>query len=1156
MLAYLALQRGQWFGRRQLAELLWPQLEAAAALTNLRQVLTVLLRAINTASETELLRVERDRLCLIEGAALQVDAAQLLALLPLDEEPAADQLQLHETLLLGPQADLLDSLQLEGCGAFDDWLQQQRARLLAQRRRLLLALQQAQRSQGRPAAAAQSARLRWQLDPLDEPAAAALIRLLLDCGDRRGAQQVLATLDQALVSALGQRADASLRRLLDDVDEPLPVIAPPPSPAAGERRWLALLQLHAPVIDACADEEEELAEQAMTELLPLLQAVQLEVRRWGGHLQPWAAAGQQISFGLQGSAEQAGLRCLLLAQALQRLPGAATRLAMAATVGMASCSRLDGQPQAFGPLPQQVRQLAQMARPGEVLLAPAVLELLGPRLLLSQRSDAGGQALSALQQVLAAAPPVLAAPVCCPGRELLLQRLKQRWQATLAGQPGWVVLRGEAGLGKTSLAAHFAETLGTQGVTVLRWSCRIEWQHRPLAPLCEALASAEAPLRALLPGEAAANEAPSRSRWFEAVFEWLDQLCTSQPCLLLVDDLQWADASTRELLARYAAIWHQQRLLLLVTSRPEVALECAGAEPELLDLPPLPAPAAAALLQRLDPAGQLDAQARATLIANAAGVPLFIEALARRQLDGAAELPLAELMQAELDRLGAFKPVLQGAAVIGQRFEAPLLQALLPEFDIAGVLQLAESSRLIVALRGADGEVYQFRHALLHEAALAGQLPLARRALHARLAELLLAAAAPAERLAPQWQAAQRWTEALMAWWQAGEAALAREFAAEAQAHLQQAWTLLQARPELIPGLARQRLALSLVRAAQMNEGFGSPLAHRLSAQVLAALDAEPGEPTAEQEALHFSALAGLYMGAGSQGQSLGLVLAERMAQSARRDEDRLMAEFALGNSLFWRGRFAEALTHQQAGLALAAALTPAQRGHQIGDDLAVLLQAFRCWTLWFLGASDSARAAAAAGLEQARAGGQAHALCFMLSFAAAMSWTAGDEASLRRHAGEGLALARRHGFALWQGINGLFMAWAAQRQGEPGAIEAALRAAEQMHEAYQAGRTTARWVLAASLIRLCASAAADELPALLAQSQALLQQALADALVDEDHYCRPALLMLLSECERRRGDWQAAAQLADEACAMARSQGAAGWLRRHAPAAALGLPG
>ncbi|MFN3304980.1 MAG: hypothetical protein ACK44A_14855, partial [Roseateles sp.] len=200
-------------------------------------------------------------------------------------------------------------------------------------------------------------------------------------------------------------------------------------------------------------------------------------------------------------------------------------------------------------------------------------------------------------------------------------------------------------------------------------------------------------------------------------------------------------------------------------------------------------------------------------------------------------------------------------------------------------------------------------------------------------------------------------------------------------------------------------------------------------------------------------------------------------------------------------------------------------------DDLAVLIQSFRCWNHWFLGRRDAARQDARQAIARARAGSHTHSLCFALSFAAAMSWTDRDLDALMGYATQGAQLGRRHGFPLWQGVNELFLAWAAAQRGELRDTAPLRAAAEQMRLSYQAGTTTARWVMATTLVRLCAWR----------EAEALLRQTLADADAMHDHYCRADLLRLLAACEGRRGRQD---ELLGEAAALVAQQGAVGLMR------------
>ena len=1147
LLAFLALHRDQWVARRTLAALLWPALEESRALTNLRQVLAPLQRVLGQDGAALGLRAERDRLMLQAHEGLVIDACLLTAPVPdLSDETARQQLMARL-----PQAGqpFLADLCLPECPDFETWRTEAAASLRDRHRGLLRQLHDAQRAAGQLEAAVGSARQALALDPLDEASAARLMQLLLQLGDRRGAEQVLAQTDQLLVRELGHRASPELRRLVD-TERPAPagIATAGAAPSRWERRHLALLWIQPPPTPDTDEAWHALAAQ--------LDAVRAQMQRWGARCLSGADAGLLAVFGLRAEGEAPEWRALLAAQDLLGHWPADADAPVAGLPGLAlDCGpeRLRFQAshwQLMSRQPEGLRTLACRAGPGELLLGPGAVERLADRVCCDEPGiddPSGARRWRGLRGLDPAALPSRA----CLGRELPLQDLRLHWLAACRGQPAWVILRGEAGIGKTTLAASFARSLEGSSALRLSWSCRLEWQHQPLAPLRECLQRLPAPVQALLPArlqQLLEGQVVPGPALFDACFAWLDRLSARQPVLLWVDDLHWADQATRELLARYAAWMDRQRLLILVSSRPEVVLESAGADPVCMDVQPLSAPAAQQLLQSLDAQGRLGSARRASILEAAAGIPLLIEAMVQGELDGrpSAGGGIVALMQAELDRLGINKPVLQAAALIGPRFDAALLAELLaetlPATAVAQALQRAAECRLVVQEDGArasgDG-VYRFRHALLHEAAAQGALPAQTRPWHARLAELRARRGEAPGLLARHLAGAGHLEAACQAWWQAGQQALRQEFAADAQASLEEASRLAVAGPAG-DARARWRLDLDRVRALQMHEGYGSAEAHRLCRQLLAAApDEDSAAPSSER--LRFVALSRLYMGAGSQGESGGLRVARQLEEEALTDAERLTACFALGNSLFWRGRFEEARHCQRQGLALLPGLDAEARRQHLGDDAAVLLLAVHCWTLWFCGDGAGADAAVEQGLALARQEGRNHGLCFMLTFAAAMNWTRGRPHPVLRHAGEALALATRLGYPLWQGMNGLFLAWARVRTGHAEVAAQVLQAAEQADRAYKAGRSTARWILASTLELLKQHELALK----------LLHQALPDALEDEDHYCRPGLLMLLSDCERRAGDWSRAQTLASEACALAREQGAVGWLARHAPALA-----
>src|SRR5690606_35711789 len=142
----------------------------------------------------------------------------------------------------------------------------------------------------------------------------------------------------------------------------------------------------------------------------------------------------------------------------------------------------------------------------------------------------------------------------------------------------------------------------------------------------------------------------------------------SQPLLLVIEDVHWADASTLQLIERLLREPERRPMLLLLSARPEFparALEELGAHG--LELPHLSPDMARALVEGL-PQRLGEAQLRQVL-ALADGVPLFIEELVRWVAEsgdqGAIPLTLSDLLMARIDQLGEARTSAQLAACIG-----------------------------------------------------------------------------------------------------------------------------------------------------------------------------------------------------------------------------------------------------------------------------------------------------------------------------------------------------------------------------------------------------------------------------------------------------------------------------------------------------------
>src|SRR5438067_3246705 len=190
-------------------------------------------------------------------------------------------------------------------------------------------------------------------------------------------------------------------------------------------------------------------------------------------------------------------------------------------------------------------------------------------------------------------PGELVAPLV--GRAAAFRQLVDSFQRARGGQPQAVLLVGEAGIGKTRLATEFVAWARAHGAEVLSGQAFEMGGRLPYQPLVEALRprlEAEnapedllddvwlAELARLLPElrgrypdlpAPTQDELTAKMRLFQAVARLFDALAKPAPLVLLVDDLQWADEASLELLRYLGRHWkgHGSRILLLGTLRRE-----------------------------------------------------------------------------------------------------------------------------------------------------------------------------------------------------------------------------------------------------------------------------------------------------------------------------------------------------------------------------------------------------------------------------------------------------------------------------------------------------------------------------------------------------------------------------------------------------------
>jgi predicted ATPase len=443
------------------------------------------------------------------------------------------------------------------------------------------------------------------------------------------------------------------------------------------------------------------------------------------------------------------------------------------------------------------------------------------------------------------------------GRVEELQTLEAARGRAADAEPAVVLVGGEAGVGKTRLTAELIARCAADGTRVLVGGCvPVGEGALPYAPIVEAL-------RALLGdvGAGAMRElvgpswpelarllpalgAPDRSglpdqaaqgRLFELLLGLLGRLGEQAPLVLVVEDLHWADRSTRDLLAFLVRNLRRERVLLVVTFRndepgqqrlgPYLAEVDRGGPVQRIELPKLDQ--VQTLVQL---GGILGAAPVADLLekvfARSEGNPFFTEELVAAVRAGSGALPatVRDLLRGRVQVLPEpARQVLEVVAVAGRQVSHQLLATVagLTDRQLYGALQAAVANQLLVTAPGEDG--YDVRHALLREVIDADLLPGERARLHAGLAQALteqpeLAGVSPAvatAEVAAHWDAAHEPARALPTRVTAGLAAERTHAFAEADRHYQRALELWERVPDPGRPAGLDRVEL-LARAAEV----------------------------------------------------------------------------------------------------------------------------------------------------------------------------------------------------------------------------------------------------------------------------------------------------------------------------------------------------
>ena len=478
--------------------------------------------------------------------------------------------------------------------------------------------------------------------------------------------------------------------------------------------------------------------------------------------------------------------------------------------------------------------------------------------------------LSATQRTAAhVGTPFLDGPIV--GRDSEFSRLVEHYFGAARGRSRSVVLQGEAGIGKTRLAEAFLAWATAQGANALRGQAFESVARLPYQPLIDALrpwlqrepdlqvllsdtwlaelARVLPELRASQPGlpHPEGDEAVARARLFEAIVRLGQAFAARAPLVLFVDDVQWADGASLDVMRYAGRRWSQDGtpvLLLLclrseaLATTPHLVDWLRGLHRDLevaeIELGPLSFADTSRLLYGSSPAANAAAGEEAFarwIYQETSGQPFFVvetlRALSeqgaltpRRNNDGAwvvevqaspdpskhgRLLPtgVRRIVQVRLDPLQpAARDLLTAAAVLGQGFDFDLLCQVshLPEDDALPALDAVVRARLL--REAGDGEVgslreqgparYVFAHDKIRDVVYDEAGEARRTVFHRRALESLQATGAPAAELARHALAAGQDTPALQYSIAAGDGAMRLLAARDAAAHYGRAISLAE----------------------------------------------------------------------------------------------------------------------------------------------------------------------------------------------------------------------------------------------------------------------------------------------------------------------------------------------------------------------------
>jgi class 3 adenylate cyclase/tetratricopeptide (TPR) repeat protein len=845
------------------------------------------------------------------------------------------------------------------------------------------------------------------------------------------------------------------------------------------------------------------------------QCVAGTVRRFGGFVAKYMGDGVLVYFGYPQAHEDDAERAVRAGLELIRaVSGLKVRVPLQSRVGIATglvvvgdlIGSGDAQERGIvGETPNLAARLQGLADPDMVVIADATRRLLGALFELQDLGPKDLKGIAAPVRAFAALRPSSVEShfkafhaselTALVGRDEEIEVLLRRWEQAKLSEGCVVLISGEPGIGKSRIAEELLARLRGEPHTEMRYFCSSHHQDSALFPVImhleraakfrledtpeqrlmkletvlaqatDDLSKAIPPLADLLSIATGERYPPlnlpaqeRKDRTLRTLLAQVERLATRQPVVMLFEDVQWSDPTSRELLDMTVDRVTSLPVLLIVTFRPEFICPWIGRpHVTLLSLNRLPPRQRAEMIAHMAGRTTLPQEIADQIVHRTDGVPLFIEELTKSVIESGlpTELghsreearPLAALaiptslqasLLARLDRLAPTREVAQIGAALGRSFSHELISVVagIPQERLDECLKQLAGAGLILQRGSPPDAEYTFKHVLMQDVAYGTMLRSRRQQLHGRIARILetqfpeVGKSRP-ELLARHCEEAGLVERAVAYLGKAGQHGIARGAVTEAVAQLGKALDLLCGLPA--DGRRHEQeleLQLMFARALMAAKGYGAPglgetlaRARRLSEQLNRPEQLGP-------------VMCGQWVFRSVRAE---LPQAEQHTEEVRRfaeaRNDAAWKCFGLivsGDVSLWLGKFVDARAFLEGALSL---WDPSYRAlGPLPEDPYVHILKFLFRTLVCIGYVDQARMRCDEALAEARRLSP-YSLASMLRHVWYGHWAIGGVEStqpLLRFAEEVLTIASEHGFALPFALGNMARGWCLGVLGQP----------------------------------------------------------------------------------------------------------------------------